>query len=357
LDEKTASGILLELSSSAGVSGNESAAVETAAGYFRSYTDQVKYDRFGNLLAFKPGEPSSGRGKLSLAIVAHIDEIGLMVTKIEAGGFLRFTPIGGIDPRTLPGQAVQVGSKNKLSGVIGAAPPHLLSDKDRKAVIPIEKLFIDLGLTEKTVKEQVSVGDFVSFEQEPLVIGNGAKVTGKSLDNRAGVTAMIISAAELAGISHQADICFIASLQEEVGLRGAITNAYGLQPDLALIVDVTHGDAPGLDHKSVYKLGSGPALAIGPNFHPALSRQLQDTAKQHYLPYQTEPIPGHSGTDAWAFQVSREGIPCALLSIPLRYMHTTVEMISLKDLMVSGKLISYFARFINRSFLEELRQC
>ncbi len=357
MNEKKAGEILIELSSAPGVSGAETAAVEVAAGYFRQYTGDLKRDRFGNLLALISGESPSDRDKITLAIVAHIDEIGAMVTKIEEGGFLRFTPIGGIDPRILPGQAVEVCGKSRLKGVIGAAPPHLLNADDLKKTTPINKLFIDLGLDEANIKKLVSVGDYIAFDQQALMMETGKKLTGKSLDNRAGVAALIVCAAELAGLRHQAEICFIASLQEEVGLRGALTVAYGLKPDLALIVDVTHGDAPGLDDRNVFKVGGGPVIAVGPNLHPALSRRLQEIAKRHFLPCQIEPIPGSSGTDAWAFQVSREGIPTALLSIPLRYMHTSVELISIEDLMVSGKLLSYFASSIDSSFIEELKKC
>jgi len=280
-----------------------------------------------------------------------------MVTKLEEGGFLRFTPVGTIDPRTLPGQAVEIHGKKKLRGVIGAAPPHLLSAKERKETVPLDKLFIDPGLNEDSVKALVSIGDYVSLEQKPLKLKEGNIISGKALDNRAGVTALVFCAEELNALRHQADVCFVASLQEEVGLRGAMTNAYNLEPDLAIIIDVTHGDGPGLDDRSVFKIGAGPAIAIGPNLHPVLTRRLEEIAKERFLPHQKEPIPGHSGTDAWAFQVSREGIPTALLSIPLRYMHTAVELISLDDLLALSKLISYFAGSLDRLFLEELKNC
>ncbi len=357
MNEEKASEILIKLSSIAGVSGAESAATETAARYFRQYTDKVKKDRFGNLLALFPGEASSTREKLTLAVVAHIDEIGLMVTRVEKGGFLRFIPIGSIDPRILPGQAVEIHGKNRFKGVIGASPPHLLSPKEQKETVPVDKLFIDPGLNEETVKNQIGIGDYVTFEQTPLKLQAGNKITGKALDNRTSVAALIICAEELNNLRHQADICFVSSLQEEVGLRGAVTDAYGLKPDLALVVDVTHGDAPGLDDRSVFKVGGGPALAIGPNLHPGLCRKLEEIAKERLLPYQREPIPGHSGTDAWAFQISREGIPTALLSIPLLNMHTPVEIISLDDLMILGKMLGYFAAGIDSTFLEELKKC
>ncbi len=354
MNEEKLSAILLELSEAAGPAGDETEALQIAARYFREYAGETKIDRFGNLLSVKPGETAPGDSGITLALVAHIDEIGAMVTKVEDGGFLRFAPIGGLDPRTLVGQAVEVKAKNRLKGVIGAAPPHLLDLKERKEAVPFDKMFIDLGLDEESVRKQVLVGDFISLEQRPLVMENERIVTGKALDNRAGVAALIYCAAELAGIRHRPDICFVASLQEEVGLRGAITAAYGLSPDLAVVVDVTHGDAPGLDEIGVFKPGKGPALAVGPNLHPVLSKELQETAKRHYLPYQVEPIPGHSGTDAWAFQVSREGIPTGLISIPLRYMHTAVELINLDDLTATAKLLGYFTRSVNAQLLEGL---
>lgn len=349
--------VLFELSETSGVSGAETEVVEIAENFFKDYSDEVSKDRFGNLIAIKRGEPYSCRDGITLALVAHIDEIGAMVTKIEAGGFLRFAPIGGIDARTLLGQPVEVLGKKRLKGVIGAAPPHFLSEKKLRETVPIDKLFIDLGMAEKMVKKLVKIGDIITFEQKALALSAGNRVTGKALDNRAGVAALAICAFEMSAMRHRADICFVTSLQEEVGLRGAITSAYGLKPDLAVVIDVTHGDAPGLDDRDAFKIGGGPAVAFGPNFHPIISRKLEETAEKHYLPCQREAIPGHSGTDAWAFQISREGVPTGLLSIPLRYMHSTVELISLEDLTVCGRLLSYFARSANSMLVEELKKC
>lgn len=348
--------ILFSLSSAVGVSGDESAAIETAATLFEKYTDKITKDRFGNLIALKIGEAPEGK-KLTLAMVAHIDEIGAMVTKIEPTGFLRFTPVGGIDPRILPGQAVIVHGSTPLHGVIGATAPHLLTEKERAQSVPIDRLFIDVGFSSETAGSRIRVGDYISFNQQPLKMHTGKTVSGKALDNRAGITALLKCAADLEGLRHQADICFIASLQEEVGLRGAITAAYGLKPDLAVAVDVTHGDFPGIDDKDTFKIGAGPALAVGPNFHPIFSSALQQIAKDNNLPFQVEPIPAHSGTDAWAIQVSREGIPTALASIPLRYMHTPVELISSGDLYSTGRLLAYLSAMMTYSFLGELRGC
>jgi tetrahedral aminopeptidase len=344
LKEKELISVLFKLSRAAGVAGYEDSVIKIASRYFEKYGCAVERDRFGNLLALKPGSSQNDEKRITLALVAHIDEIGALVTKIEAGGFLRFTPIGGLDARTLPGQAVVVHGRKKLKGVIGAAPPHLLSAKDKKETVPSEKLFIDVGLDFESANSLVVLGDTISLDQKPLLLKSKTRVTGKALDDRAGVAALIYCAAELADQKHRADICFVASLQEEVGLRGAITAAYGLKPDLAVALDVTHGDGPGLERNFVYKLNSGPALAIGPNFHVDFSRKIQAIAKDNFLPFQIEPIPGRSGTDAWAFQVSREGIPTALISIPLRYMHTAVELLSVEDLLATGKMLSYIAR-------------
>ncbi len=348
MNESELTAVLTRLSSAAGVAGFEDQAVEIAADFFQSYGCSVKRDRFGNLLAFKAGTAKRGK-KVNLALVAHIDEIGAMITKIEDGGFLRFTAIGSIDARTLPGQAVLVHGRKTLRGVIGAKPPHLLTNQERKKAVPIDQLFIDVGLDYDVLKEAVSVGDIISFEQEPLLFNNRKYISGKALDNRAGVAALVFCAAELANLKHEANIFFIASLQEEVGLRGATTAAFGLNPDLAVAVDVTHGNGPGLENDFCYKLSAGPALAIGPNFDEDIFNRLKHAATDNYLPYQIEPIPGRSGTDAWAFQVSREGIPTGLLSIPLRYMHSTAELISIDDLTVCGKILSYYARVVNHT--------
>ncbi|HSW36612.1 MAG TPA: hypothetical protein VLH18_08430, partial [Candidatus Limnocylindrales bacterium] len=289
MNENTIKDILLELSEAVGISGAEMAAIETASLHFKKYTDSVKTDRFGNLFAYKYGETNLDQDKITVAMVAHIDEIGAMVTKIEDEGFLRFTAIGGIDPRILIGQAVEVHGRSKMKGVIGAVPPHLLTDKERTKELKTENLFIDIGYKKEQITEFVSIGDYIALEQEPLFLEDGKLITGKALDNRAGVAALIMCAAELAGLRHQVDVCFIASLQEEVGLRGAVTAAYGLKPDLAVVVDVTHGETPGIGNAEAFKIGGGPALGFGPNLHPVLSKQLQDVARQHLLPYQREP--------------------------------------------------------------------
>jgi tetrahedral aminopeptidase len=349
--------ILLELSRADGVSGAESGAVTAAARWFERFTDRIEQDRFGNLIACKKGTGAGGAGNISLALAAHIDEIGGMVTKIEAGGFLRFTSVGGIDPRTLLGQAVAVHGAERLTGVVGALAPHLLTETERKKELKLENLFIDVGLSEPAARAQVSIGDYITLDQLPVRLEAGKGLTGKALDNRAGVAALIFCAAELASRRHQADIYFVATLQEEVGLRGAITAAYGLTPVLAVAVDVTHGVAPGLSRPDAYELGDGTAIAVGPNIHPLIAARLRELAREHRVPCQIEPVAAGTGTDAWAFQVSREGIPTALLSVPLRYMHSAVELLNLEDLTSTGRLLGHFAAGLDRPFVEGLTCC
>ncbi len=348
--------IVMDLTSISGISGHESAAVEKAAVYFNRYCDEIKLDRFGNLVALKKADRDAEK-KFTLALVAHIDEIGAVVTKIEPGGFLRFAPVGGIDPRVLPGQAVVVHGKSNYDGVIGATAPHLLTEKERNKTVPIDRLFIDTGHSYNYVFDHIKVGDPISLSRKTCYMKEGKMLTGKALDNRAGMSSLILCAAELTGLHHQVDICFIASLQEEVGLRGAITAAYGLNPDLAVAVDVTHGDLSGVDEQHTFRLGQGPVIAVGPNFHPVLSEHLQDIAKEYNISRQVEAIPGNSHTDAWAIQVSREGIPTGLVSIPLRYMHSTVEMVAVADLVSAGRLLAWLASGMKSAFIGRLKGC
>lgn len=353
MNKKELERVLRELSRAPGVAGSEEEAVAAASRFLAGYTDRVERDRFGNLLAYKKGR--GGEGSPALLLAAHIDEIGLIVSRVDEGGFLRFTPVGGVDPRVLPGQAVEVHGRSLLKGVVGARPPHLLTAEERSRELKIDDLYIDLGLPEEKARETVRVGDYVSLDREPLSLGGGQCLAGKAMDNRAGVAALICCAADLAGVDHTADIYLAATMQEEVGLRGAITAAFGLVPDLAVAVDVTHGEAPGIPSGQAFDLGAGPAVAVGPNVHPALAARLRQLAREHRLPYQLEPIPGSSSTDAWAIQITRAGIPCAVLSIPLRYMHSSVELLNLEDLKLAGELLALFARSVDRPFVEGLR--
>ncbi len=342
--------LLKKLSEARGVSGYEAEVREIVAEEFGRYADEVQTDKLGNVVALKRGEGEEPRRRIMLA--GHMDEIGLMVTKLEKG-FLRFTSVGGFDERTLLGQEVTVHGQKDLPGIIGSRPPHVLPQEERRKTIAMDKLFIDVGVGKEELERLVRVGDLVTLRRE-LTQLQGDLVAGKALDDRTAVAAILVCLERLASIRHAWDVYAVATVQEEVGLRGAITSAYGLAPDAAIAIDATFGDQPGVSEAETIKMGKGPAIAFGPNVHPRLYETLVEVAKELEIPYQVESIPGGSGTDAWAIQVTREGIPTALLSIPVRHMHTSVETVSLKDVERTGRLIAGFIAGLDEGFMERM---
>ena len=325
------------LSMSSGVSGYEGSIASLVMERFTPLTDEVRCDTIGNVYALKKGKGK--RSKIMLA--AHMDEIGLIVKKIDPRGFLRFTTIGGVDQRTLLSQEVLVHGRESISGIIGAVPPHLLQSGDSDRAVKMEEMSIDVGLSFARINELIQVGDVITLRRETYPLLNNV-MAGKSLDDRAGVVVMMVCLEELSRLQHSHDVIAVATTQEEVGERGALTSAYTLNPDLAVAIDVTHSSTPDTKGQVSIDLGKGPAVAIGPNIHPAIYRHFAETAQEHRLPFQIEPTPGNSGTDAWAIQVTQAGIPTGLISIPLRYMHTSVETVDLQDVLNSGKLLAHF---------------
>jgi putative aminopeptidase FrvX len=342
--------LLKKLSEARGVSGYEAEVRGIVAGEFGRYADDVQTDKLGNVIALKRGEGDEPRRRIMLA--GHIDEIGLMVTKLDKG-FLRFTSVGGFDERTLLGQEVTVHGRKDLPGIIGSRPPHVLPQEEREKTIAMDKLFIDVGMGEEGFNRLVRVGDLVTLRREFTQL-KGGLVVGKSFDDRAAVAAILVCLEGLASARHAWDVYAVATVQEEVGMRGAVTSAYGLVPDAAIAIDATFGNQPGVSEAETVEMGKGPAIAFGPNVHPKLYETLVQVAKDLEIPYQVEPIPGRSGTDAWAIQVTREGIPTALLGIPLRNMHTSVETVSLKDVERTGRLMAGFIGKLYEKFMERV---
>ncbi|MFQ5812282.1 MAG: M42 family metallopeptidase [Anaerolineae bacterium] len=342
--------LLKKLSEARGVSGYEAEVRGIVTEEFGRYADEVQTDKLGSVIALKRGEGREPRCRIMLA--GHMDEIGLMVTKLEEG-FLHFTSVDGFDERTLLGQEVTVHGRRDLPGIIGSRPPHVLPKEEREKTIPLDKLFIDVGMGEEELERFVRVGDLATLRREFTQL-QGDLAAGKAFDDRTAVAAILVCLEGLASVRHAWDVYAVATVQEEVGLRGAITSAYGLAPDAAIAIDVTFGDQPGVSEAETVKMGKGPAIAFGPNVHPRLYETLVEVAQELEIPYQVEPIPGRSGTDAWAIQVTREGIPTALLSIPLRYMHTSVETVSLKDVERTGRLMAGFIGGLDEKFMEKL---
>ena len=301
------------LSMGTGVSGYEKSIASLVRERFSALTDEVSCDTFGNVYALKKGNSKKSYKRIMLA--AHMDEIGLIVKKIDPRGFLYFTSIGGVDQRTLLSQEVLVHGRQTIPGIIGSLPPHLLQNLDSEQAVKMEEMTIDVGLSSAKIKELIQVGDIITIKRETYPLLNNV-VAGKSLDDRAGVVVMMVCLEELSHLQHTHDVIAVATTQEEVGVRGALTSAYTLNPDLAVAIDVTHASTPDTKGQVTIDLGKGPAVAMGPNIHPAIYRHLSETAQEHRLPIQIEPIPGASGTDAWAIQVTQAGIPTGLISIP-----------------------------------------
>ncbi|AIS51625.1 endoglucanase [Thermoanaerobacter kivui] len=327
--------LLKKLSESYGVSGHERGIYDLLKKEFEPISDEVKEDNFGNLIFKKKGT----KGKYKVMLAAHLDEIGLMVKDIDEKGFIKFTTVGGVDQRTLPSQEVIVHGKKDLLGVIGSKPPHLLSSEDMEKAIKIDDMYVDVGLQKEEVEKLVSIGDIITVKREFKELLN-ENVSGKALDDRAGVVVMAVCLEELKKVYHYHDVYAVATLQEEVGVRGATTSSYNIEPDIAIAIDVTHAKARGVSRD--IEVGKGPAIGKGPNIHPAVYKGLVDIAKKYNINYQIEPLPGHSGTDAWAIQVSKKGVPTGLVSIPLKYMHTSVETANMKDIIESGRLLAHY---------------
>lgn len=341
---------LRQLISVPGLSGFEKPVRDLIAKAWEPLTDELAISRLGSLHGLRCGQGSDPRPRILLA--AHMDAIGLMVSKIT-DGFLSLSEIGGLDHRVLPGQIVTVHGRDDLPGVIVQPPGHLLPSEIGRDPVPLEYLFVDTGLTSKEVDRKVRVGDLISFAQEPISMGKGL-LAGHSLDNRASVVALTHCLELLKNRSPIWDIWTVATVQEEETMAGAQTSAFQLQPELAIAIDVTWAQGPETPKHKSYPLGKGITLGWGPNIHPGLCDALMTTAKQLEIPYRKEPMPRHSGTDAYALQIARQGIPTMVVSIPLRYMHTPVEMIVIKDIKRAGRLLAEFVTNLDREFMDSL---
>ncbi|MBN1642801.1 MAG: M42 family metallopeptidase [Anaerolineae bacterium] len=343
-------GLLKALSETSGVSGYEERVRSLVIAAFTELADEVRTDAMGSVIALKKGVGPTPRRRVMLA--GHMDEIGLMVTILDQG-MLRFTQVGGFDVRTLMGQEVMVHGRRDLPGVIGSRPPHVLSEEERGKPVPMDELFIDVGLTQSELETAVRVGDLITIRRSFVELQNG-RVCGKAFDDRAAVVAIAVCLDALRAVQHQWDVYAVATVQEEVGLRGAITSTYGIAPDVGIAIDVGFGKQPGVSPQDAIELDKGPALAIGPNIHPALFAGLKKVAEAFEIPVQVEVAPRGTGTDANAMQITRDGIPTALLSIPLRNMHTPIETLAVKDVVRTGRLMAQFIAGLDESTMDSL---
>lgn len=325
------------LSGLSGPSGFEEPVCEYVANYLHPFADEVTTDVLGSVMAWKRcGQP----GAKTVLLDAHMDEIGLIITGVK-DGFLSFATLGGVDPRMLPAREVRVLTDPPLYGVVAAMPPHVLSEEEKGKSVPADKLYIDVGLDQPTAEKLVPPGTPVVYVSACEELGDG-QLCGKALDDRACAAIIIKAFEKLCAMELHVDVCCLVSTQEEVGHRGAKVAAWSIRPDRALVVDVTHGRTP--DAAQVPCLcGGGPAVGIGPNINRPMAMELLALAEKLDIPCQREAVPGgNSGTNAEAVQVSRTGVATALVSLPLKYMHTPVEVVSQADMAACVELLAAY---------------
>ncbi len=335
-------------------SGYEGPAVEVWRNEAKKFADQIKTDLHGNTIAVlnKGGSPR-------VMLAGHIDEIGLMIQTIDENGFARFQGVGGWDPQILPGQRVVfMGSRGPVKGVIGKKPIHLMESEERTKAVKIDDLWIDFGTgSKKETEKLVSIGDVGVIDVDFHILhGNNAVAHG--FDDRIGAFVVLEALRLMSRMDIQAEVHAVATVQEEIGLRGAHTSAFGIDPKVGIAVDVTFAtDYPGMGgkEKGIFgniKLGGGPVIARGPNINHKVHELLVKTATEKKIPYVVEAIPRGTGTDANAIQLTRAGVAAGLVSVPNRNMHTPVEMVNLDDVEGAFTLIAHaVARITDRTNL------
>jgi len=332
--------LLEKLSNAHGISGYEGDIREIIRGEIEPYVDDVRVDRIGNIIGTKKGKNPS------VMIAAHMDEIGLMAKYVDDKGFIRFVTVGGWFDQTLLSQRVIVsGKKGRINGVIGSKPPHRMDAEERKKPIKADDMFIDIGAKNREDAEEMGVvpGSTVVIDMELKELGNG-KVTGKAFDNRAGVVMMIEA---LKRMKTDLTVYAVGTVQEEVGLKGAKTSAFGLNPDVAIATDVTiPGDHPGIEKKDAsIEMGKGPSVNVldasgrGLITPEPVLKWLCETANRNDIPIQLDVSSGGT-TDATAIFLARDGIPSGGISIPCRYIHSPVEVMDIEDLDKCAELIA-----------------
>jgi endoglucanase len=343
--------VLRELLLARGPSGYET----SPAGVWReaaSSFGEASIDIVGSPLvrvAARDGEAPAPR----LLVMGHIDEIGLIVTHIDDDGFLWFRGVGGWDDQVLVGQRVVLDTRGgTVPGVVGRKPIHLLRDEERKKVVEIRDMHVDIGARDgEQARELVSVGDVAVIDADPLELANG-RLASRALDNRLG-SFVALEAARLvaeAGGAHW-EIAAVAAAQEEITFGGSRTSAFALEPQTAIVIDVTHAtDTPGIDVKELgkHELGSGPVISRGSTLNEKLFRLLRETAEAEGIPHTLEATARYTGTDADAVHLSRAGVPTGLVSIPIRYMHSPVELVQLEDVQATARLIAAAALRLER---------
>jgi len=336
--------VLKELCKLPGPAGFEEQAAAHVKTVLEPYMDETWIDVLGNVIGVRRcGKENAPK----LLFDAHIDEIGLIVTGVEEG-FLRFSKLGGFDARVIPATGVTIQTDPPLYGVISVLPPHILKKEDTEKNFKIEDLFIDIGLSHEEAEKLVQPGTHGVVASGVRRFGENL-ICGKAIDDRAGFVAILRALELLKDTELDVDLYVMASVQEEVGVRGATTGAYAIAPDYCIVVEVAHAKTP--DSKPAEAnalLGDGVVIARGPNMSPKLTDMVIGLAKENDIKYQISVYPGgRSGTNAVAIQISREGVATALFGLPLKYMHSANELSSLEDIESAAQLLCATAKSIN----------
>lgn len=321
-------------------SGFEGPAAQVAAELMEPLVDEVSIDRMGNVVGVRRcGKP----GAKKLLLDAHLDEIGLMVTGIE-DGFLRFCTIGGVDPRMLPNRELTVLTQPPILGVVACLPPHVLKAGAEKKSIPISELFVDIGMSQEEAEKRVSIGTPMVFRGGCFALGE-ENMCGKAMDDRSCFVTLLRTAELLEERELDVDLYLMGSTREEISGSGAQCATFAIAPDFCVTVDVTHGRTPDVTNPKdrSCELGGGPAIGVGPNMTRWMTERMIAKAKKENLPYQLEVMPGHTGTNGWFMQICREGIATSVLSLPLKYMHSPIEVLAVEDMERVAQLLAAFA--------------
>ena len=322
-------------------SGFEARAAQAALALLRPWMDEAYVDKMGTLVGVRRcGKPGAKR----LLLDAHLDEIGLVVTGHQ-DGFLRFAPLGGVDPRMLPDREVLLLTQPPIPAVVACLPPHIQSREEMDRSTPIRELYLDAGLTQEETLARIPIGTPAVYRGGCGRLG-GKLLCGKALDDRAGFAVLLDAVERLAEEELDMDLYVLGSTQEETHSTGAITAAYAIAPHWCVAVDVTHGDSPDASRDKTFPLGGGPVIGLGPNCTRWMAKRLEAKAGELDLSVQYEVMAGSSGTNGWPLQISREGVATAVLSIPLRYMHTPIETVHEDDLADTAGLLAAFIRHL-----------
>ena len=319
-------------------SGFEGPAAAVAAELLRPLVDEVSIDRMGNVLGVRRSKTPNAP---KLLLDAHLDEIGLIVTGME-DGFLRFRSIGGVDPRMLPGRELVVLTDPPLRGLV-ACPAG--GDEDKS--VPLNELYVDVGLSQEEAERAVPVGTPMVYRAGCFPLGE-EQMCGKSMDDRACFVTLLRAAELLRDKELDVELHILGSTREEVSGAGAVVGTWAVAPHFCVAVDVTHGKTPDGPADKTFELGGGPTIGVGPNMTRWMTERMIAKAKEHGIPYQMEIMSGHTGTNGWEMQISREGVATSVLSLPLKYMHTPVETLSLADMEGVAQLLAAFVEHLGK---------